>query len=40
MAVLIIVFLVAAWLTEQWQFLILGLFGVAAGALPFVNRRR
>jgi len=40
MATLIVVFLVAAWLTEQWQFLFLGLFGVAAGALPFLNRRK
>jgi len=40
MASLIIVFLVAAWLTKQWQFLLLGLFGVAAGVLPFLNRRQ
>lgn len=40
MATLIGVLLVAAFITQQWQFLLLGLFGVAAGALPFLNRRR
>lgn len=40
MAVTIAIFLVAAWLTKQWQFVFLGLFGVAAGALPLINRRK
>ncbi len=40
MGSLILILLVASWLTQQWQFLLLGLFGVAAGVLPFINRRR
>ncbi len=40
MVTLIACLLVAAWLTGQWQFVFLGLFGVAAGTLPFLNRRK
>lgn len=40
MVSLIIILLVAAWITGQWQFVFLGLFGVAAGVLPFLNRRK
>lgn len=40
MSALIATLLVAAWLTGQWQFVFLGLFGVAAGVLPFLNRRK
>jgi len=39
MATTIIIFMVAAFLTRQWAFLFLGLFGVAAGLVPFFNRR-
>lgn len=40
MAALIASLLIAAWLTGQWQFVFLGMFGVAAGVLPFLNRRK
>lgn len=39
MATMIVVFLAAAFLTQQWAFLFLGLFGLAAGLVPFFNRR-
>lgn len=40
MGSLIIILLIASFITKQWQFLLLGLFGVAAGILPLTNRRR
>ena len=40
MASLIVILLIASWLTGQWQFMFLGLFGVAAGLVPFVTRNR
>ena len=39
MASLIVILLVASWITGQWQFMFLGLFGVAAGLVPFLSRR-
>ena len=39
MASLIVILLIASWITGQWQFMFLGLFGVAAGLVPFLNRR-
>ncbi len=39
MASLIVILLVASWITGQWGFMFLGLFGVAAGLVPFFSRR-
>ena len=39
MGSLILVFIVAALLTGEWVFLILGLFGFAAGMVPFISRK-
>ncbi len=39
MASLIIILLVASWITGEWGFMILGFFGVAAGILPLISRR-
>ena len=39
MASLIIILLIASWVTGEWGFMLLGLFGVAAGILPLINRR-
>lgn len=38
MASLITILLIASWITGEWGFMILGLFGVAAGSLPLLNR--
>ena len=39
MASLITILLIASWVTGEWGFMILGVFGVAAGLLPLINRR-
>lgn len=39
MATLIVIFIVAALLTGEWVFLILGIFGFAAGLVPFLSRK-
>lgn len=39
MATMIVVFLAAAFLTQRWAFLVLGLVGLAAGLVPFLDRR-
>ncbi len=39
MGSLIAVFIVAALLTGEWVFLVLGIFGFAAGLVPFISRR-
>ena len=40
MASLIVILLVVSLVTRQWQYLLLGLFGVGAGIVPFLNRRQ
>ncbi len=39
MASLIIILLVASWVTGEWGFMILGVFGLAAGIVPLLSRR-
>ncbi len=39
MGTLIAVFLIAAWLTGEWVFLVLGVFGFAAGLVPFISKK-
>lgn len=39
MGSLILIFIAAALLTGEWVFLILGLFGFAAGLVPFISRK-
>lgn len=39
MGSLILILLVASLLTGEWGFMILGVFGFAAGLVPFISRR-
>ena len=39
MGSLVVILLIAAFLTGEWVFLILGLFGLAAGVVPFLSKR-
>lgn len=39
MASLIVILLIASWLTGEWGFMILGVFGLLAGLVPFFSRR-
>lgn len=39
MGSLIVIFLFAALITGEWVFLVLGIFGFAAGLVPFLDRR-
>lgn len=39
MGTLILVFLIASLLTGEWVFLVLGIFGFAAGLVPFISRK-
>jgi len=39
MGTTIIIFLVLALVTGEWVFVILGLFGLAAGLVPILDRR-
>lgn len=39
MGSLILIFLVISLLTGEWVFLILGVFGFAAGLVPFITKR-
>lgn len=39
MGSLIVIFLVAAFLTGEWVFVVLGVFGFAAGLVPFLDRK-
>ncbi len=40
MGSLIIILLIASWVTGEWGFMILGVFGLAAGLVPLLSRRR
>lgn len=39
MGTTIIIFIVLAWATGEWVFLVLGFFGLAAGLVPLLDRR-
>lgn len=39
MGSLIVILLVMSWATGEWGFMILGIFGLAAGLLPIISRR-
>ena len=39
MGSLIVILLVLSWATGEWGFMILGLFGLAAGLVPILSRR-
>ncbi len=39
MGSLIAIFIIAALLTGEWVFLVLGVFGFAAGLVPFISRK-
>lgn len=39
MGSLIAIFIIAALLTGEWVFLVLGVFGFAAGMVPFISRK-
>ena len=39
MGSLIVILLVASWLTGEWGFMILGAVGLAAGLVPLLSRR-
>ena len=39
MGSLIIILLIASWVTGEWGFMILGVFGLAAGLVPLLSRR-
>jgi hypothetical protein len=38
MGTMIVLFLGMAFVTQSWVFLILGLFGLLAGLVPFISR--
>ncbi len=40
MGVTIVIFLIMAYVTGEWVFLILGFFGLAAGLVPLLDRRQ
>ncbi len=39
MGSLIVILLAASWLTGEWGFMILGIFGLLAGLVPILSRR-
>lgn len=39
MASLIVILLIASVITGEWGFMILGVFGLAAGLVPLLSRR-
>lgn len=39
MASLIVILLIASIITGEWVFMLLGVFGLAAGLVPFFSRR-
>ena len=39
MGVTIVIFIILAFATGEWVFLVLGLFGLAAGLVPILDRR-